>query len=546
MAIVLLSACFLTSCGDDKTTDANLETEASRPAMTVTIWGIKGDNTTDLAIEQIEEKMSAVTQAKYNTAIKLNLFTVSEYEDNIESLLEQISEKQKDNEALSKYQAAVDSLFKTNVNSASEEKVYVEDETYVDDIGITHVIYPEPEELQVDIIYIADYYKYIEYIKEGYLSALDTELADAGKEMKTYIHPNILNATKVDNATYAVINNKPIGEYTYLLVNKALLDKYYYDADEITLFSSADEFIMDVGANEVGIVPVLGEFDPVGVQYFTPDGKMSAVGNMLPGTAKKGPDAYGVPRIIFTASTFVDHLRQLKKYQSLGYLGDGTADVGEFAVGVIRGTDADVAKYRDEYEVVVLQKPHVDNTVYTDMFGISTGTADISRSMEVLCELNTNAELRNYFAYGIRGVHYDLDTEGVVVTKNDDPENVYDTPINYTGNMFIAYPPEGTTADIWDNAKLQNLEIVDDPFFGFFYEDLVDAKLMETVAEISEKYFEELDAVSYDNFDAWIAEATEKLKADPVISMYVNFEEPNGLAAIYNEWFYTLYPDAMK
>jgi hypothetical protein len=544
MALVLLSACFFTACGEDGITD-NSQNENVRNAMTVTVWGIKGDKTTDAAIEAVEEKMSEITQAKYNTAIDLKLFTVDEYTTEIEKVLEQVAIKQEENAALSEYEAAVNKLYKKSAGSAGEEIVYVEDETYVDEIGITHIVYPEAEELQVDVMYIPDYYKYIEYIGKDYLAALDVDLADAGKEMLTYIHPNILGATKVENSTYAIVNNKPIGEYTYLLVNKALLDKYYYDADEITLFSMADEFIMDVGANEPGIVPVLGEFDPIGIQYFTPDGEKSVVGNMLSATSKKGPDAYGVPRILFTASNYVDHLRQIKKYQSLGYLGDGTADVGEFAVGVVKSSAAEILKYEEEYEIVILQKPHVDNSIYSDMFGISVGTVNSARAMEVLSEINTNSELRNYFAYGIRGEHYELDADGVVMTKNDDPANVYDTPLKYTGNMFIAYPPEGSTPDIWENAKTQNLEIVDDPFFGFFYEDLVDAALLNSVAEISKGYFEELENVPYEEFDEWVKETTEKLKEDPIISMYVSFEDPNGLAAIYNEWFYTLYPNAM-
>ncbi len=548
LALIMLSACFLSACSEESISEDAVQKEAPRPAMTVTLWGIKGENTTDAAIEQVEQKMSEITQSKYNTAVELHLFTVEEYAENIEGILEQVSIKQEEDEALSAFQAAVNELYKIS-SSDKDEVVYVEDETYIDDIGISHVIYPEPEELQVDIMYIPEYYKYIEYIENGYLCALDTELEAAGREMKTYIHPNILNASTYDNATYAIINNKPVGEITYLLLNNDMLDKYYYDASEITLFNSdaCDQFITDVGEGETGIVPVLGDFDPVGVQYFTADGEKSVVGNMLPGTAKKGSDAYGVPRIIFTTSTYVDHLRQIKKYQSLGYMGDGTADIGEFAVGVVRCSASDVKQYENNgYTAHILQQPHVDNSIYQDMFGISTGTANITRSMEILCELNTNSELRNLFGYGIMGEHYNLDADGVVVKANTNPENVYDTPLNYTGNMFIAYPPEGSYANIWEDAKAQNLNIVDDPYFGFFYEDLIDAADMQAVAKISKTYFDELDNTSYAGFDAWLEDATAKLAIDPIISDYVTFEEkPNSLAAIYNEWFYTLYPNAM-
>ena len=542
LTFVLVATCLLTACGEEEDVDTITLNDGSKesPAMTITLWGIKGDNTTDEAVALVGEAMSAVTKSEFNTALELNLFTYDEYKDKLEERLDVIADQKKLEDAEEDRKNAIAKLYKKGKETETVETVS-EDLTSINELGISEVIYPEADPAQLDIFFIPDYNTFVEYAEEGHLSALDTELASTGKLMKTYIHPNIMNAGKIGNATYAVINNKPIGEYTYMLLNKKLLDKYYYDVDDIPLFSSADAFIMDVAANEPGITPVLGEFDPIGIQYFTSDGEKSVVGNMLAASAYKSADAYGVPRILFTITAYTDHLKQLKKYQSLGYVGDGTADIGEFAVGVVKGNAADVAKYEDEYEIVVLQKPHVDNSVYSDMFAISAYTKDITRSMEVLCALNTNSELRNIFAYDVEGTHYTLNADGVVVKLNDD----YDTPLEYTGNMFITYPPEGSDPDIWDVCKAQNLELVDDPYFGFFFEDMVDEELVNKIAKISEKYFAELDAVPYAQFDTWLAEATAELKVDPDINKYISFEDEEGLAYKYNEWFYKLFPDAM-
>ena len=542
-ALVLLVGTFCTACGENEDLDTISvnDTKNTSPAMTLTLWGVKGDNTTDEAVALVENAMSAVTKAEFNTALKLNLFTADEYKAALEARLDEIADQKDLEDAEAEHKKAIAMLSKKSGVDSEVSESYSEDETSINELGLVEVIYPEVEPAQLDIFYIPDYDTYVEYQANGWLSALDAELDSTGKLMKTYIHPNILGASKLNGMTYAIINNKPIGEYTYMLLNKELLDKYYYDADDITLFSMADEFIMDVGANEPGIVPVYGDFDPIGVQYFTTDGSKSVVGNMLSAAAYKSADAYGDPRIIFTASNYVDHLRQLKKYQSLGYLGNSTAQSGEFAVGVMRGDAAEMDSYKDKYEVIVLQNPHVDNSVYSDMFAISSYTKNITRSMEVLCALNTNSELRNIFGYGIEGTHYRLDADGVVVKLNND----YDTPLNLTGNMFIAYPPEGTSPTVWEDCKAQNLKIVDDPYFGFYYYDLVDEDLMKQVARISKQYFAELDAVPYAQFDAWITDATAKLKADPTISRYISFEDPDGLTYQYNEWFFNLFPNAM-
>ena len=542
LAFVLLATCFTVSCGKEENVDTITLNDGSNkaPAMTITLWGIKGENTTDEAVALVQEKMSSITQSEFNTALQLNLFTEDEYLEALEAKLDEISEQKKLELAEEERLEAIKKLYKKGKEEESVVTV-AEDVTSVNEYGLVEVIYPEPEPAQLDIFYIPDYDTFVEYKSQGHLSALDTELSSTGKLMTSYIHPNILSAGMLDNVTYAILNNRPIGQYTYMLLNKDLLDKYYYDVNDITNFSAADEFIMDIAANEPGIVPVLGDFDPIGVEYFTPDSEESVVGNMLAAGAKKSKSAYGPPTVLFSKTNYVDHLKQIKKYQSLGYLGDGTAEIGNFAVGVVKGNAADVSKYREKYEVVVLQKPHIDNSVISNMFAISSYTKDITRSMEVLCAINTNSELRNAFAYGVEDVHYVLDENGVVTKLNND----YDVSLEQTGNMFITYPPEGSTPDVWEICKAQNLEIVDNPYFGFFFDELVDQQLTDDVAEISKAYFEELDSVSYNEFDAWIEKAVAELKANPTIVKYTSFEDKESLAFHYNEWFFKLFPDAM-
>ncbi len=542
LALVLVASVFTVACSNEEEPDTiTLNGSNKAPATTVTIWGIRGDNTTDEAVALVEEAMSAVTQSEFNTALQLNLYTKDEYLKALDERLDEIADQKKIEQAELDRLEAINKLYK---NSNDEETVETvpEDVTSINEIGLVEIIYPEPDAAQLDIFYIPDQNSLISYVEEEHISALDTELSSTGKLMTSYIHPNILGAGKINNVTYAIINNKPVGKYTYMLLNKAMLDKYYYDASDITTFKLADEFIMDIAKNEPGMVPLLGEFDPIGVQYFTPDGKESVVGNMLPGSAQKNKSAYGVPSILFSNNNYVDHMRQIKKYQSLGYIGNGTAEIGDFAVGIVKCDVTEILKYQDEYEVVVLQKPYIDNDIYKDMFAISSYTKDISRSMEVLNAINTNSELRNIFAYGVKDVHYTLDENGVVSKLNND----YDTPIECTGNVFITYPPEGSSPTVWEDCKGQNLEIVEHPYFGFDYVSLADEETMKAVAEISEAYFNELDAIPYSQFDSWLENAIAELKENPVISSYISFEETDeSLASKYNEWFFKLFPDAM-
>ena len=217
LALVLLATFFVSAC-EEKEVDETLEFNQGNAAhaMTITLWGIKGENTTDEAIALVEEAMSEITKADYKTNIKLNLFTEDEYIAALEARISDVSEFRAIKEA-EESKVTLDKLLGLVFEEEEEETVY-EDETVINEIGLPEIVYPEVDDDQLDIFYIPDYDTYLKYIEAEHLSALNTEIDTTGKKLKTYIHPNILNATMIDNMNYAVINNKPVGEYTYLLL----------------------------------------------------------------------------------------------------------------------------------------------------------------------------------------------------------------------------------------------------------------------------------------------------------------------------------------
>ena len=87
---VSLALCFLmvltvglsTACGEKSDEDNLLDlNQSDTVAKTITIWGIKGEGTTDEAVAAVEEAMSKLTKAKFNTAVELNLFFEDEQGD---------------------------------------------------------------------------------------------------------------------------------------------------------------------------------------------------------------------------------------------------------------------------------------------------------------------------------------------------------------------------------------------------------------------------------------------------------------------------------
>lgn len=123
----------------------------------------------------------------------------------------------------------------------------------------------------------------------------------------------------------------------------------------------------------------------------------------------------GGPKNLLSIPRWKKYLVAVKQLEEKGYIGSETIKEGDkFACGIIKGTYADVAAFEDDYYVNVIQNPQATSeNVYEGMFAVSKYTKSLSRSMEIITYLNTRSDLRNLFAYGIEGVNYELDKEGV-------------------------------------------------------------------------------------------------------------------------------------
>ena len=125
----------------------------------------------------------------------------------------------------------------------------------------------------------------------------------------------------------------------------------------------------------------------------------------------------------------------------------------EYAVRVVKGGGELAETYGEDYYMNIIESPRADyEDIFGSMFGVSTYTRSLKRSMEIITYLNTNSDLRNVLQYGVEDVHYELDDEGMLHRLN----NNYMMDINKTGNVFMAYPEEGMPKNVWTYGKAQN------------------------------------------------------------------------------------------
>lgn len=552
----LLTAGSLVGCSSKAEEEdvATADTEQSvRVSMTLTLALPTKSGTTDEAAQKVEAAINRLTQAKFDTAIDLRLIPENEYQAYIDDTLSSINTKILEEESAAesrrkeikalKAQGIDVSGMDTGDDEETTETVETEEETIVNDLGISIKQYPEVGDTQFDIFLVQGYDNYNSYIENEYIQQLDSELSGNSKLLKTYIYPTFLELANV-SGTYAIPNNHPVGQYQYLLVNKELVDTYDYDPDELTTLLKCTDFIKDIGNQHLdGVVPLLGEVEPANMTYWgTDQSQWSILASQITNTMSYKLKL--VPKSVFSINVFVNTIGAMKELSELGYIGDGTIKDGEkFAVGVVAGDASIVEQYGDEYYTYIYSKPMMtEEDAYGNMLAVSTYSKNLSRAMEIITYINTSTDIRTILQYGIEGENWEYenqDTQDTIRILNND----YQMDLVTTGNVYMTYPGEGMSMDYWDYGKQQNIDSISSPYIKFKgYINDNNKDLIKQLDDLSKEYKAKLDALTYAEFDDAISEYKKELKDSELFKQLTDLENENSVASIYSTWHDDLYP----
>lgn len=319
----------------------------------------------------------------------------------------------------------------------------------------------------------------------------------------------IFRSDTTGKLSYAIPNNTYFGSYRYLLINKELFDKYQYDLSTVNSMSDLLSFVNDLLVNKEPVSP-LYSYAGYGWQSFLGEDSVLSI----PVANSYNTEVPEQPAPVFASSAYRQELSVLRNLKNAGYTWSENEDISvesidkPFGVAVVRGDSTIPEQYKDKYYVRVFEKPQLTSEMYNGMYGISSGCAYPARAMEILTLLSTNADIVNLLAYGVEGAHYDLSSGGMVTNRSKD----YRINIRYAGNMFLLRQnnemDEKTlrySANNWELAKLQNRDLVLNPYCGFEVK-MTDSvpSLLENVKELNDKIHEELE-----NYDKYVQEGGE-------------------------------------
>ncbi len=503
LCLVMVLSVVLASCSkkNDEEAAGNITDQASESAITLTMWVVSEEKISDANAAAVSKALNSITNSKFKIRLAMQYFTEDEYRAELEKTIIAYEEAKKQ-------QAAVETEPVTEAESGADTAP-VTDETETNEYGMTTIKYPEVLANQVDIIYIAGEDMYFDFIEKGWLAELDTELSSSSKKIKEYVSSTLLSAAKTNGTTYAVPNNCVIGEYTYMLLNKELVNKYsqtgYVQYGQIDGFYNEYlyTFLNTIYALEPNAVPIDSTYEAcleLLAHYWSIDpntygrlDEFSVFGSHYKNMEElsRGSVILGY-QSLFEDAAFTEAFLQLNKFK----FGDGTRSYFDTSsadkpaavkfltaesTALTYNESAKAYEYVDEngvayYPITVKYPTASSEDIYGNMFGVCKYSRSISRSMQIITYLNTNSDFRNILQYGVEKTsgndttlsHYEIveDDNGnkVVHRLNED----YMMNIFATGNVFMAYPDPklNMTADVWESGKIQNRDSLVEPMLG--------------------------------------------------------------------------------
>lgn len=232
----------------------------------------------------------------------------------------------------------------------------------------------------------------------------------------------------------------------------------------------------------------------------------------------------------FATDEYKKFVEKTREYYEAGYIDPGCAikqtanDLrtskqlsGSYLIGTqsyALGYEVEASAARGiEVAFVPCTPPYVDKTsTQGALMAISTASKNPERAMAFLNLLNTDPYLMTLLEYGVEGIHYDLNADGLVVFNTAERDN-YQPWRNGMGNITLLPPQEGEGKDFFTNVFIPYYESAKAiPAFGYQFDSASVETELATLANVGEEYALALSVGAIDPATA-LPEFLEKLDA---------------------------------
>ena len=451
-ALMVASTVLFSGCSESEEEGGSTANTSTKEIVALNMYILTEESTTKEAADRVQMAINEILLPNYKTMLKINYLTEEEYWGEVEKMLE-----------------ATDPTVNTSTTSAkvigTEKLDFAQTIEYIfkEDTKTLELDAP-----QIDILIVNDYDKYVELANDGKLAGLNEFISYDSKILKTNVHPTLMSAAQVGTQIYGIPTNIGVdaGEYTYLIFNKDLVEKYGYNYKDLANFGGnfLTKFSADIKANEPGIWPLSAPFGIAGEELYEDVFAVAPTSIQYIGSSLEPKYLHAQYR---KSKSMVDY------YSELGYFPAGNApENANYAVRVetskeLLTADEDkmwTAADGTNYVRYLFDVPRISvDEAFTSVMSVS-GTSPVpDRAMEIITLFQTNSELANLLQYGIEGVNYQIDERDGSLVKMDD---TYSMDNIVTGNTFIKYP-ENNDKDYLKKCVAMNLGTAPSALFGF-------------------------------------------------------------------------------
>lgn len=506
LLVTMLATALLTSCSG---VDTGFEEETSSiPAVTLHLYGTKGEGTTDEAIALVQKEINRITEDKYKTTVVLKLFSEDEYDTVIEDAFVKLEEQAERNElaekaasAAAKAQREAAKLLpleeqKEKKRAQREYEKWAENQPVVEeeiDINMS-------DDVQLDIFMVDDYDYYTELMTRELITEVSTYVNSTYNIITKFVNPMFIGAAKLGGTLYGIPANRGVSaEGYYYAVNTALAEKYGLELSGAPELHKFNDFFASVKKNEKGVAPLLAPPEKIqGYDFYNDDMENTgAYGVVNREGASNG--SYSLEFSFVPGRTMSDkgaaylHFNRVAEYRSNGYYAADGADplTTDFAVGIFKGSIDSIKEDLGEKGELYTYYPYsypkvVTEDAFASTFVVGASSKYPARAVELISGFCINEELRNLITFGVENIHYEVNSDGETIVKLN---NDYNMGFETYGNSLIGYVPEELGADYQANAINNNKSTSISAFVGYSNElEVDDIIAFEEINAIASEY----------------------------------------------------------
>ncbi len=494
---LVLSTVVMASCSDEDNSLAisggendGFTTTSKNDPITICIYSIRGEGTTDEAIELVEKELSRIAVARYNTTIDLILIDEEDYAamvfTKLRMAISAYNTSRLDPSGLTQTKEEMDEIKASNVDYQDEngrsygvrEATNLSSEVLNGTFDIFLCYTPEEGNKALynpDAIIDENPLGMFEILyREKALAPLTTYLNGLYSDVKNILYTHALDYVtrpSYKNASakevYGIPNNYVYGSYDYIIFNE----------DYVNEFISPN----GNGVDKSEFIPIGGQNTSRYRALILELANKHVLDKNISFKTYDEYEAYVNENASGEKLFDIDLETRFESYED--YL-DYTIDDGDFAIARISGSMAVKELFSDEEKhdnldvyvekanSVTNQKDFCDSMycIGINNLGKEGDAVRVQRSMDVLKLINTNKEFRNILQYGVEGTHYTQYTEDEDVnplTSSRKDSKYMNVNPKYFGNMFLLYSSTNMTEaekllakDNWQMAKDQIIDLV--------------------------------------------------------------------------------------